>query len=141
MFFDNWRVQYASCSKYNEIIEAKITAFENEYHTASLPRKDEIFRIYHDEVEEIEETKSRNQRAPVLASQGTMTTFTTVGAIFNGLWQMSVERYPELAAITDSHTQHAILACSTKAAQDQVLHQYLQRKNQNVEVPPASPAD
>lgn len=110
-FFDNWRVHFASICALSEN-ESRLQDLEDEYHSANTERQQEIFDEY---------TNSVNRSQSTLAITNTITT----GAMFSILWTMSCEQYPELAAITDDNTRHAILACPTKEAQDRVLSEYL----------------
>ncbi len=50
------------------------------------------------------------------------------GDMFNKMWIMTIEKYPKLAVIDDNNYIHAILACVTEEAQDNVLKKFLMSK-------------
>lgn len=116
-FFENWRVQLGSIGALNNENESRLQSLEIEYSSADAARQQEIFEEY---------KNSANRSQSVLAT----TTFTmTTGMIFSMMWAKSCELFPELAVIKDNDTRHAILACPTKEAQDNVLREYLARTN------------
>ena len=51
MFFDNWRVQRAMTGR--GMNQSSIDSFETEYDTATPLRRDEIFKIYQEDVQQI----------------------------------------------------------------------------------------
>ena len=116
-FFDNWRVQLASINAYNPSTEKKISALETEYATANTARREQIFSEYAN-------SSGKIQEKLVVTTDVS----TTTGAFFHMMWLQSCQLYPELKVIDDIDTQHAILACRTKVAQDQVLNEFLERK-------------
>ena len=117
-FFDNWRVQLASIGALSEEQERLLQSLETEYSSADAARQEKIFEEYTDSV-------NRSQCTLVTTATFTMTT----GTIYSMMWVKSCELFPELAVIKDNDTRHAILACSTKEAQENVLRQYLARTN------------
>ncbi len=50
------------------------------------------------------------------------------GDIFRMMWLIAIEQYPKLAVIDDDNYAHAILACTTEEAQDDVLKRFLESK-------------
>jgi len=110
-FFDNWRVQLASCNAYTPTMEQHIAKLELEWTGADTLRRNKIF-------EEYRYSTSKTQ-CPM---------FITTGMLLNAMWQQSCERWNELKVIDDDNTKHAILACSTKEAQDKILEDFLSHK-------------
>ena len=90
---------------------------ETAYSIGSETGKQMIFTEYEKSTAKIQEQ---------LCQRSTTYTMTT-GMFFSMMWTKSVEMNPELAVIECNHTRHAILACSTKEAQDKVLRDYLTR--------------
>lgn len=109
-FFDNWRVQLASINSLDNESERRVQGLQNEYCIASANRQQAIFEEYRSSVDKI---------------QVQLTPFLSTGALFSAMWEKSCELYPELKAIKDNNVRHAILACSTKEAQDTLLRKYL----------------
>lgn len=120
-FFDNWRVQLASVNALTPQMGEHVDELEKVYSMSSETDKQMIFANYQKSTVKIQE---QLQRGPTTY---TMTTGMTTGMLFNMMWTKSVELYPELAVIECNHTKRAILACSTKEAQDKVLRDYLTR--------------
>jgi hypothetical protein len=52
----------------------------------------------------------------------------TTGDMFGMMWLMTIQRYPKLAVIDDDNYVHAILACRTEEAQDDVLNRFLKSR-------------
>lgn len=50
------------------------------------------------------------------------------GDMFQMMWLITIQRYPKLAVIDDDNYAHAILACRTEEAQDDVLKRFLESK-------------
>ena len=118
-FFDNWRVQLASVNALTPHMQEHVDELERAYSIGSEVGKQMIFAEYEKSTANIQEQ---------LQPRFTTTTYTmTTGMFFSMMWTKSVEMNPELAVIECNHTRHAILACSTKEAQDRVLHEYLVR--------------
>lgn len=44
------------------------------------------------------------------------------------MWQWTIQKYPKLAVIDDDNYVHAILACRTEEAQDDVLKRFLENR-------------
>ena len=121
-FFDNWRVQLASVNALTPEMEEHVEALEKAYPISSETGKQMIFAEYEKSTAKIQ---GQLQRVPTHTIVPTYTM--TTGMFFSMMWAKSVEMNPELAVIECNHTRHAILACSTKEAQDRVLHEYLVR--------------
>ena len=99
----------------DEDTDKRITAYENEYRTATLFRKIEIFSIYQNAVTVL-------QKPPIHDSKSDISMHTTGGAIFEELWLIMVESFPGLAKFQDPRAKHAILSCLTKDRLDNILH-------------------
>ena len=121
-FFDNWRVQLASVNALTQEIGEHVDELERAYSIGSKTSQQMIFAEYEKSTAKIQ---GQLQRVPTHTIVPTYTM--TTGMFFSMMWTRSVELYPELAAIECNHTRHAILACSTKEAQDKVLREYLAR--------------
>lgn len=48
--------------------------------------------------------------------------------IYQMMWQWTIQKYPKLAVIDDDNYVHAILACRTEEAQDDVLKRFLENR-------------
>eukprot|EP00966_Prymnesium_polylepis_P059253 1373610-Prymnesium_polylepis.1 len=54
------------------------------------------------------------------------------GDMFRAMWLTTIQMYPKLAIIDDDNYVHAILACPTESAQDDVLKRFLESKARSV---------
>jgi hypothetical protein len=54
------------------------------------------------------------------------------GDMFRVMWLTTIQMYPKLAIIDDDNYAHAILACSTESAQDDILKRFLESKTRPV---------
>lgn len=118
-FFDNWRVQLASVNALTPQMEDHVNALEKAYSIGSETGRQMVFAEYEKCTAKIQGQLSQRPT--------TITHTMTTGMFFSALWTKSVEMNPELAVIECNDTRHAILACSTKEAQDRVLRDYLTR--------------
>ncbi len=63
-----------------------------------------------------------------MSGSGCTTFNMTTGDMFGMMWLMTIQRYPKLAVIDDDNYIHAILACRTEEAQDDVLKRFLKSR-------------